>query len=366
MNQSKESFSVVTHEEHNALVKAAFEHRGFSEEESIAAAEVAANATYHGNRTHNALKAIHLDELLGSGRGNCTPGAEIIKQPSRFGAAQVWDAQMKLGQLVAKEAFEECIKMADKYGVGMVSVDNAWHYLWGAGYVIDVAKRGYLAYTNCTSTLAEVVPFMGKFPTLGTNPHSWAFPTSDEVGFPICLDWATSTVAMGRVQQLKREGGVLPPESAVDKDGNVTTDPNEVAALLPFGRHKGYGLSLVNELTAAYIGGSLPTIRGTENTIEGEKTTSSFFFQVIHPDAMAGSFAKAGTQKSNVKRVVEDILGHGNENCILPGELEARGAERSEKAGGLIFSSAELDEFDEMAEKLGHAKLTRKDLPEGL
>ncbi|NJM39063.1 MAG: Ldh family oxidoreductase [Akkermansiaceae bacterium] len=356
-----ETFFVVDRASHHQLVEAAFQARGFDASEAQAAAEVAALATHHGNRTHNALKALHLDEHLGSSRGNCVPGAELIKKTSRFAAAEVWDAQKKLGQLVAKEAFESCMEKAEKYGVGMVSVDHAWHYLWGAGYVIEVAKRGYIAYTNCTSTLAEVVPFMGKFPTLGTNPHSWAFPTMEELGFPVCIDWATSTVAMGRVQQLKREGGALPPEAAVDAQGQPTTDPNAVAALLPFGRHKGYGLSLVNELMAAYIGGSIPTVRGTRNQTPGEKTTSSFFFQVIHPEAISGgAFAHGRSQRDNVKRVIDDILGHGNEQCLLPGEPEARAAARSEKAGGLIFSSAELDEFDQIADRLQRSHLRRR------
>ena len=87
---------------------------------------------------------------------------------------------------------------------------------------MDAARRkvSRIAYTCCTSALAEVVPFGGKTPTLGTNPHSWGFPTTKAVGFPIVIDWATSTVAMGRVQQLKREGKPLPPNIAVDKDGN--------------------------------------------------------------------------------------------------------------------------------------------------
>ena len=147
---------IVSEKEHNSLIEKAFQNRGFNIEESRAAAEIAAVATTHGNSTHNALKALHLDELLGSGRDNCVPGAELIRKPNRFAAAEVWDAQKKLGQLVAKEAFERCIEMAEQYGVGIVSVDNAWHYLWGSGYAIDAANRGYLAYTNCTSTLAEV------------------------------------------------------------------------------------------------------------------------------------------------------------------------------------------------------------------
>src|SRR5947208_2163414 len=123
----------------------------------------------------------------------------------------------------------------------------------------------------------EVVPFGGKFPTLGTNPHSWAFPTSDAVGFPICVDWATSTVAMGRVQQFLREGKTLPSGCAVDENGNETTDPAKVKALLPFGQHKGYGLSLIDELLGAYIGGSLPTIRSRWGSGPAdEKHTPSF------------------------------------------------------------------------------------------
>ncbi|MFC5050277.1 Ldh family oxidoreductase [Rubritalea spongiae] len=357
-NNSKEVMHVVSTAEHNELVTAAFIARGFNTEEARAAAEIAAVATTHGNRTHNALKALHLDELLGSAIGNCTPGAELIKLENRFTAAEVWDGNKKLGQLVAKEAFNRAIELADKHGIGMVSVDNAWHYLWGSGYAIDAANRGYIAYTNCTSTLAEVVPFGGKFPTLGTNPHTWAFPTTNELGFPICIDWATSTVAMGRVQQLKREGGTLPPESAVDADGNVTTDPAKAVSLLPFGRHKGYGLSLVNELVAAYIGGSIPTIRGTQASNPEEKTTSSFFFQIIHPEAMSGNaFAAGRNQKENVKAVIDDILGHGNQQCLLPGQLEAEAAERTQQAGGLLFSTAELEELNKIATSLNRPAL---------
>ena len=172
---------------------------------------------------------------------------------------------------------DAAIALADKYGVGTVSVDNAFHYLWGGGYVMDAARRGYIAYTNCTAALAEVVPFGGKFPTLGTNPHSWGFPTTDAVGFPIVIDWATSVIAMGRVQQLKREGLPLPPLAAVDRNGAPTTDPHQVASLLPFGAHKGYGLSLINEIVGAFIGGSLPTLRSRWDQEPAEKHTCSFF-----------------------------------------------------------------------------------------
>ena len=336
---------------HHDLVAAAYRHRGYAADEAQAAARFSELTAWHGIKTHNAIKALHLDELFGSKAGGCVPGAKIQKLPAKYPAVQRWNANRKLGQAVAFEAMQEAVDLADQFGVGIVAVDNAFHYLWGGGYVIDAAKKGYIAYTCCTAALAEVVPFGGKFPTLGTNPHSWGFPTQDLIGFPICIDWATSTVAMGRVQQFIREGKPLPPGCGVDESGNETCDPNKVKALLPFGQHKGYGLSLIDELVAAYIGGSLPTLRSRWNTgPKDEKRTPNFFFQCIRPDALdCGDFAQNRTQQDNVKAVIADILGHGNENAMLPGQLEANAAALSQKHGGLLFTQAEIDALGHIA-----------------
>jgi len=348
-----EQFHVVPEERHNELVKAAYRYRGYNEEESTAAAVFAAFASRHGVRTHNALKALHLDHLFGSGSEGCKPDARIEKIPNRFAAAEVWNANRKLGQAVAYEAMQTCMDMADQYGTGMVSVDNAFHYLWGGGYVMEAARKGYIAYTNCTAALAEVVPFMGKFPTLGTNPHSWAFPTTDAIGFPLVIDWATSVVAMGRVQQFAREGLPLPENAAVDEEGNPTTDATKAKFLMPFGAHKGYGLSLINELIGAMIGGGPPTLRSRWKR-DDEKHAPCFFFQVIHPDAVnAGAFGSNRSQAENLKAVIADILGHGNENCLLPGQIEAEAAKRTERNGGLLFSAREIEGFNELARECG-------------
>jgi len=338
---------------HNALVTRAYKKRGFGKQESMAAARFSELTAWHGIKTHNAIKALHLDELFGSKAGGCVPKAKVEKIKSPFKAVQKWNANKKLGQAVAFEAMATAMKLADRYGVGAVAVDNAFHYLWGGGYVIEAAKKGYIAYTCCTAALAEVVPFGGKFPTLGTNPHSWAFPTTDAIGYPICIDWATSIVAMGRIQQFIREGKPVPTGWGVDELGNETTDPNKIKALFPFGQHKGYGLSLIDELLAAYIGGSLPTIRNRWAQVgqqPGEKGTCCFYFQCTRPDAISGgNFASGRAQTDNVKAVLGDILGHGNEAAILPGQLEARAAALSAQHGGLIFTKAEVDALAEIA-----------------
>jgi L-2-hydroxycarboxylate dehydrogenase (NAD+) len=349
-----ETWFIVPAAQHDDLVRQAYLARGYGADEADDAARFCHSASRHGIRTHNALKALHLDDLFGSKVGRWTPGAQIEKLPSRFAAAEAWDGHNKLGQAVAYRAMERCMELADQFGIGIVTVDNATHYLWGGGYVIDAALKGYLAYTNCTSATSEVVPFGGKTATMGTNPHSWGFPTQAAVGFPIVIDWATSTVAMGRVQQFAREGKELGPGWAVDADGKPTIDPNKAVALLPFGAHKGYGLGLIDELYAAYTGGSLPSLRGTAKGPAGEKRGSTFFFQCIHPEALRGhDYALGRDQAGNVRACLDDILGPGNEACLLPGQLEAQAAKLTDEHGGLLFTKAEIEGFAHLTEELG-------------
>jgi L-2-hydroxycarboxylate dehydrogenase (NAD+) len=113
-------------------------------------------------------------------------------------------------------------------------------------------------------------------------------------------------------------------------------------------------MSLLNEIFGGLIGGSLPTIRGRKLETAGEKNTPVFYFQVIHPDAISGgNFACGRDQIQNLKAVIEDILGHGNDNSMLPGQLEAAARKRSDDAGGLLFTAAEVAEFNEVAAELG-------------
>ena len=65
----------------------------------------------------------------------------------------------------------------------------------------------------------------------------------------------------------------------------------------------------------------------------------------------------------NVKTVLEDILGHGNENCLLPGQLEAEGAARSEKNGGLLFTKTEIEAFHEISSHCGMPAWNLGDFP---
>jgi ureidoglycolate dehydrogenase (NAD+) len=353
---SVETWFVVSPEWHNEVVRSCYLRRGFESAETEEAVRLCESAARNGIRTHNAIKALHLDELFGSKAGGCVPGARITKPKFRFPATQVWNANRKLGPAVAYEAMATCVKLAHEFGVGMVSVDNAFHYLWGGAYVLEAANQGYIGYTNCTSLLAEVVPHGGKTPALGTNPHSWAFPTQNAIGFQVLVDWATSAISMGRVQQLAREGRSLPEGIAIDSTGAATTDPAQVAGLLPFGAHKGYGLGLINEIFAAFIGAYLPKLRGRPSP-GGEKNSPCFHFMAIHPEALSsGDYFGDRSIDENLRLVIENILAD-NEGARIPGANAAKWRDRCRSAGGLLFTEPEINALNELAREGGVKQL---------
>ena len=74
----------------------------------------------------------------------------------------------------------------------------------------------------------------------------------------------------------------------------------------------------------------------------------------------AGAFAKGRTQSQNVKAVIDDILGHGNENCVIPGQFEAEAAARCAKNGGLLFSEAEIQAARAIMNRLGLTEAMRQ------
>src|SRR5437588_5896588 len=86
---------------HYDLARDAYLARGFDAAESEAAAHVAEMTARHGIRTHNLIKALHLDDLFGSKGGGCAPRAQIAKPPGRYKAVETWNANRKLGQAVA-------------------------------------------------------------------------------------------------------------------------------------------------------------------------------------------------------------------------------------------------------------------------
>src|SRR3546814_14123563 len=114
----------------------------------------------------------------------------------------------------------------------------------------------------CTNASTTIAPWGGREARLGNNPLSIAAPCPKPPHF--LLDMAMSVAARGKIRKARDEGSSIPEGWAVDAAGKPTTDP--VAALggflLPFGAHKGSGLSQAIELLSGVLAGGrfLPAI----------------------------------------------------------------------------------------------------------
>jgi hypothetical protein len=49
----------------------------------------------------------------------------------------------------------------------------------------------------------------------------------------------------------------------------------------------------------------------------------------------------------------DDIFGHGNESCVLPGQFEADAAKLTDLHGGLLFTRTEIEGFAHITDELG-------------
>ena len=113
-----------------------------------------------------------------------------------------------------------------------------------ASYSMMALEHDMIGISMCNTT-PKVAVYGGMSPVLGTNPLSIAVPAGRYD--PLVFDAATSVLARGKILMANAEGKNLIPGAALDEYGNPTIDPQEAlnGVLLPFGEHKGSGISLM-------------------------------------------------------------------------------------------------------------------------
>ncbi len=156
------------------------------------------------------------------------------------------DGQMGLGPVVVRNALKAAMPVVEEQGCCLIAIRNNNHIGMLAGYVEEMAQKGFVALGFSTSE-ALVHPWGGSKALIGTNPVAVGVPTPTE---PFVLDMATSLVSMGKIHDYAARGATLPEGWALDGAGVPTTDAEaaKAGAVAPFGGAKGYGLGLAIEL----------------------------------------------------------------------------------------------------------------------
>ncbi|WP_116953418.1 Ldh family oxidoreductase [Jiangella endophytica] len=268
-------------------------------------------------------------------------------------AVAVLDAERMLGQLSARQGMDLAVTKAAGFGVGVVTVHDAFHFGAAGAYARRAADAGFIGIA-----MANTRPLMpapgGAEPVVGNNPLAFAAPTA---GAPVVVDLALSEVALGRIRNAEAEGTAIPPTWATDHEGRPTTDPAAAikGMLLPTGGRKGFGLALMVELlTGALSGGAITTdVAGLYHDVTAPNGSSHTFI-ALDPSRFPGAteFRRGSTLLAD--RVRSSTRAPGSAPVRLPGDGSSEAARRSAEIG-VPVSPATLRALAAAAEEFGTA-----------
>ena len=145
-----------------------------------------------------------------------------------------------------------------------------------------------------------------------------------------------SAVADGKVQVAKAMGKQLDPGCILDKDGKPSVKPETYlngGVLLPFGAHKGYGLSVMVECLAGILSGAALTHDiNSWNETPGQCGNTGHLIIAMDISKMMPVEAFEQTVETMIEQFKTAKRAEGVEEIYYPGELEhKRMAEAGDK-----------------------------------
>ena len=188
-----------------------------------------------------------------------------------------------------KVGLPDLIQTTNNHGVGVLTITNTHHFaaLW---HETETLAENNLIGIACTAYKPSVAPAGAKKPLFGTNPISFAWPRKNNT--PVVYDMATSTMAMGEVQVAARDGHKVPYGTGLNKEGEKTDDPSQIAnggVLLTFGDYKGSAIAMMIELLAAGLVGDLFSFEAKEeDNNDGGPARGGEFIMALSPELIAG------------------------------------------------------------------------------
>ena len=311
---------IVSYDELSAICVGKFIKAGISNEHAKTTADVLLHANLRGVDSHGVLRMEHYIQKILHGGIQANPTI-TIKDTGPVTA--IVDGDDGLGHVIVEQAMKHAIDLAKKNGVGMVSAINSSH-CGALSYFVKMAAEHGMIGIAMTNTDKMVVPFGGSAAFFGTNPLAFGFPAG--INPPIILDMATSSVAYGKILEALQSGKSIPPEWGVDQAGQSITDPQQFAALLPFGGAKGYGLGMVVDIFAGILTGSPygPHVGQMHGGDYSEKRKLGHFVCAIN----VSKFTAAGSFLSNMDQMIDELHAvppaAGFSQVMVPGEPECR------------------------------------------
>jgi LDH2 family malate/lactate/ureidoglycolate dehydrogenase len=268
-------------------VRLAIAGAGAADDMADRVADVLVDADVRGHSSHGVqLVPMYLDRVA---QGGIDPRA-VPRWLRRDGAVRLLDAEGGFGQMAAAMAAEECAQAAVEYGIAAVGVRGNNHIGMLAAYREPFLRRGVVALILNISGPSVAAPNAGKA-SMGNNAVCMISPEGAD-GRALISDFATGTVASGKIRDAAARGRQVPPGWLVDAAGRPTTDPHALdsgGAVPVFGGYKGLGVSVIVEVLAGMLAGGTVSPLVHKQRQEPERAMGcAQMFLGFHPAAFGG------------------------------------------------------------------------------
>jgi len=322
-----------------------FEALGTPSNEAKRVADSLVKANLAGHDSHGVIRIPQY--VNGIKRGQIKPGAkiEVVKESP---STALLDGNWGFGQVIAEKGMKMVIEKAKAHSISAVGLFHCNHIGRLGEYSLMAAEQDMIGIVVCNAGPpgGNTAPYGGRARRLSTDPISAAVPAWKSK--PFLLDFATSVVAEGKLRIKYYRGEKVPRGWIIDKEGRPTTDPKdfyEGGAVLPFGDHKGYALSLLIDI----LGGAL-TGGGCVSSKEFVGGNGTLMIAIN-----ISSFTPLQEFKERTDALFEAIketpTAMGFKEVLVPGEPEFRTEEKRLKEG-IFVEEKTWQDITKIAEEL--------------
>ena len=270
--------SRIRFDEMKATIKQAFLKAGMPEEKADLCAQIHTESSRDGVYSHGLNRVERFVEYIGKGwvDVNAEPTLEL-----NLGSMETYNGNLGPGILNAIFAMNRATEIAEKNGLGLVSLNNTTHWMRGGAYGWQAAEKGFIGI--CWTNTESCMPTWGAKSTgIGNNPFIMAVPRKEG---HVILDMAMSQYSYGKLQTTRLKNQKLPYAGGFDQDGNLTDIPEQIEnsrRILPMGYWKGSGFAILLDLISALLSGGLTTA-GIDQFDKGSCGSCCQVFIAINP-----------------------------------------------------------------------------------
>lgn len=311
-----------------------FAKAGTTREEGDRIAHHLIGANLAGHDSHGVIRVPRYVLWLQNGS---TVAGQTLTIVTESPAHAVVDGGFGFGQTIGPLAVDLGIAKAKQSGMSVIALRNSGHIGRIGDWAERAAAAGLVSIHFVNVAMGELVaPFGGVDRRFSTNPFCIGAPQPD--ADPLILDFATSTVAEGKVLVASNGGKPLPAGALIEPDGTLSVDPQTLygpivpgvsardssqglGALRAFGDHKGSGIAFMCEILAGCLTGG-PTSGPIPGGKRGRVGNGMLSIYLDPGHFGAEHFAEVARDYALYVKASRPAAPGGE--VLVPGEMEAR------------------------------------------